>query len=61
MLAKNSIIVDAGAREGNFALKYVNESKKIYIFECEKNGAGLYQKLFHHIDIKSVFIIHFRK
>lgn len=32
---KNSVIVDAGVCEGNFALKYVEDAKKIYLVECD--------------------------
>lgn len=59
-VSKNSIIVDAGAREGNFALKYVNESKKIYIFECEKKWCRALSKTFspyrHKVSIHNSFL-----
>lgn len=33
-IAKGDVVVDAGAMEGDFALEYIDEIKKLYIFEC---------------------------
>lgn len=33
-IAKGDIVVDAGAQEGDFALEFIDEIKKLYIFEC---------------------------
>lgn len=33
---KDSVVIDAGAAEGNFALDVVDIAKKIYLVECEK-------------------------
>jgi len=35
-MEKNAVIVDAGAREGNFSLGYVEGCRKLYVIECEK-------------------------
>jgi hypothetical protein len=34
-IVEGDIVVDAGVCEGNFALKYINLAKKIYLFECD--------------------------
>lgn len=59
-LKKNSVILDAGAREGNFSLKYVEDCKKIYIVECEKIWCRVLEKTFapykNKVNICNVFL-----
>ena len=45
-IQNNSVIVDVGAREGNFSLKYIENSKKTYIIECEKAWCRALSKTF---------------
>lgn len=35
VIQENDVVVDAGAREGDFALPYIDIIKKLYIFECD--------------------------
>lgn len=34
-IKEGDVVVDAGAREGDFALPYIDMIKKLYLFECE--------------------------
>ncbi len=45
-IKKDGVIVDAGAREGNFAIQYIELCKKIYIVECERMWCRVLEKTF---------------
>ena len=34
-IKEGDIVVDAGAREGDFALQFIDKIKKLYLFECD--------------------------
>lgn len=34
-IARGDVVVDAGAMEGDFALEYIDDISKLYIFECD--------------------------
>ena len=34
-MSKGDVVVDAGAMEGDFALEYIEDIGKLYIFECD--------------------------
>lgn len=34
-IRRNDIVIDAGAREGDFALPYIDMIQKLYLFECD--------------------------
>jgi len=42
----NSVIVDAGVCEGNFALRYIEKAKKIYLIEADPIWANVLKKTF---------------
>lgn len=50
-----SIIVDAGVREGNFSLKYVEMAKKIYLIESDLEWMEALKKTFEKYKDKIVF------
>lgn len=52
---RNGVIVDAGAREGNFALRYANEAKKIYLIESDPSWMKALKKTFYPYQNKVVF------
>lgn len=54
-IASNSIIVDAGVCEGNFALKYIDKVKKIYLIEVESRWMEVLRKTFADYEEKVVF------
>lgn len=54
-IKKGSIIVDAGVCEGNFALRYVEEAKKIYLIESNPMWMGALQRTFAEYKDKVVF------
>lgn len=37
MVSEGDVLLDAGACEGNFALRYIEKVKKCYLVECDKN------------------------
>lgn len=43
---ENAIVVDAGACEGNFALRYIEKAKKIYIIEADPMWCEALEKTF---------------
>lgn len=45
-IKKNAVIVDAGAREGNFSIQYADTCRKLYIVECEKMWCRALEKTF---------------
>lgn len=45
-IQRNSVIVDAGAREGNFALQYVENCERMYVIECEQEWCRALSKTF---------------
>ena len=53
--ALNGVIVDAGVREGNFALRYVEQAKKIYLIEADPNWMQVLKKTFAPYKDKIVF------
>ena len=54
-IKKDSIIVDAGVCEGNFALRYVEEAKKIYLIESNPMWVEALQRTFAEYKSKVVF------
>lgn len=50
-----SIIVDAGVCEGNFALRYVDKAKKLYLIESDPKWMGALRKTFEEYKDKVVF------
>lgn len=56
-MKRDAVIVDAGAREGNFSIQYIEECKKIYIVECEKIWCRALEKTFRPYGDK-VRIVH---
>ncbi len=50
-----SIIVDAGVCEGNFALKYIEKAKKIYLIEVDLDWMSALRKSFEPYQDKVVF------
>jgi len=50
-----SIIVDAGAREGDFSLRYADKAKKIYLIESDTEWMGALRKTFEKYGDKIVF------
>lgn len=50
-----SIIVDAGVCEGNFALKYIEKAKKIYLIEADLEWMAALMKTFEPYQDKVVF------
>lgn len=45
-LLENGIIVDAGVREGNFALQYVERARKLYLIEPDRRWVQALEKTF---------------
>lgn len=45
-IKKDAVIVDAGAREGNFSIQFIDICKKIYIVECDKMWCRVLEKTF---------------
>lgn len=45
-IKKNAVIVDAGAREGNFSIQYVDICRKLYIVECDRVWCRVLEKTF---------------
>lgn len=55
-LDENSIIVDAGVAEGNFALSIVEKAKKLYIVECDPDWMEALKLTFAPWKDKVVFV-----
>lgn len=54
-IKEGSIVVDAGACEGNFALKYIDKIKKLYLIECDPDWMNALKKTFSEYRDKVVF------
>lgn len=54
-IKKDSVIIDAGVCEGNFALRYVEEAKRIYLIESDPVWMGALRKTFAAYSDKVVF------
>jgi hypothetical protein len=52
----NSIVVDAGVAEGNFALSIVEKAKKLYLIECDPNWVETLKITFAPWKEKVVFV-----
>lgn len=52
---KNMVIVDAGVCEGNFALRYVESAKKVYLIEPDNEWVEALQRTFSAYKEKVVF------
>ncbi|RKM54435.1 hypothetical protein D6853_12980 [Butyrivibrio sp. X503] len=52
---RGDVIVDAGVCEGNFALRYIDEIKKVYLVECSSIWREPLEKTFHPYKDKVVF------
>lgn len=50
-----AVIVDAGVCEGNFALRYIDKARKIYLIESDRNWMEALQKTFQDYAEKVVF------
>lgn len=55
-IPEGSVIVDAGVCEGNFALRYVERAKKVYLFEADKRWIEPLKKTFSEYGDKVVLI-----
>ncbi|MGN0327442.1 MAG: FkbM family methyltransferase [Lachnospira sp.] len=53
-MKENSIIVDAGVCEGNFALRYVDKAKKVYLIEADGKWIEPLEKTFRPFKDKVV-------
>lgn len=53
-IPKNSIIVDAGVCEGNFALRYVEQAKKIYLVESDPRWIQALERTFYDWKDKTI-------
>lgn len=53
---QNSVIIDAGVAEGNFALDMVDRAKKIYLIECDEKWIPALKKTFEPYKDKVVII-----
>lgn len=51
----NSVIVDAGVCEGNFALRYAERAKKIYLIESDPRWMDALHKTFYEYSDKVVY------
>ncbi|MDE5699944.1 MAG: FkbM family methyltransferase [Lachnospiraceae bacterium] len=56
---ENMVIVDAGVCEGNFALRYVEHAKKIYLIESDKDWMEALHRTFKPYVDKVVFCSRF--
>jgi len=54
-IKKGSIIVDAGVCEGNFALRYIEEAKRIYLIESDPKWMEALHRTFAEYENKVVF------
>jgi hypothetical protein len=55
MAGRDKIIVDAGVCEGNFALKYIENAKKMYLIECDPRWMRALRLTFAPFKDKVVF------
>jgi hypothetical protein len=55
LVGQDKIIVDAGVCEGNFALKYIEKAKKIYLIECDPRWLRVLRLTFAPFKDKVVF------
>ena len=55
-IQEGSVIVDAGVCEGNFALRYVEKARKVYLFEGDKRWVEPLKKTFSEYGDKVVLI-----
>lgn len=54
-IPNNSVIVDAGVCEGNFALRYIEQAKKIYLIEADNYWMEALKRTFEPYKDKVVF------
>ncbi len=55
-ISKGDVVVDAGAMEGDFALEYIDEIGKLYIFECSPEWVKALQMTYRDYMDKVVII-----
>lgn len=55
-IKEGSVIVDAGVCEGNFALRYVDKAKRIYLFESDKKWIEPLKRTFYDYREKMILI-----
>lgn len=55
-VTKNSVVIDAGVAEGNFALSIIDKVKKIYLFEPDLDWIEALNNTFYHYKDKVVII-----
>lgn len=55
-IKENDIVVDAGAREGDFALSYIDMIKKLYVFESDPEWVKALEMTYGHYKDKVVII-----
>lgn len=53
---EGDVVVDAGAREGDFALPYIDTIKKLYLFECDSDWVEALQMTYHDYKDKVVIV-----
>lgn len=51
----NAVIVDAGVAEGNFALRYIEKAKKVYLIESDARWMEALKRTFSEYSDKVVF------
>lgn len=56
LVEKNSVIIDAGAAEGNFALDQVEDASKVYVIECDEKWIEALEHTFEPYKDKVVII-----
>lgn len=54
-IKEGSVMVDAGACEGNFSLRYIDRLKKLYLIECNPDWMKVLKKTFSAYKEKVVF------
>lgn len=55
-IRKDDVVVDAGAREGDFALPYIDMIKKLYLFECDPGWVKALKMTYRDYSDKVVII-----
>lgn len=55
-MPQNAVIVDAGVCEGNFALRFVDIAKRIYLIESDSNWMAALERTFSPYNDKVVFV-----
>ena len=53
---EGDIVVDAGAREGDFALPYIEKSKKLYLIECDSGWVKALQMTYKDYKDKVIIV-----